>query len=95
MNNENNIKRDDKLDLVSMIIGIVSLCFPCPPMICPSIAGLILGFKCKEKTKKRKAGIILNIIALVIEVGVLVVIVLGMGMANMTYDEYSRRLDRG
>ena len=88
MNNENNIKRDDKLDLVSMIIGIVSLCIPALGMIYAPIAGLILAFKCKEKTKKRKAGNILNIIALVLQVGFLVVFLLAMSTDSITSDEY-------
>lgn len=61
-------KKTDKLGIISLIIGIISLIlipffnFLILPL---AIIGLILGIRCKTKDGKRVAGIIINIISII------------------------------
>ena len=78
--------KEDKLDLVSMILGIVSLCMQLSGYAygfwC-AIIGLILGIKSKEKTKKRKAGIILNSISLILKLIFLILLLIAFSTDSM------------
>ena len=52
-----NVSNQDKLDMASMSLGIVSLCMLLPNYACSfwcAILGLIFGIKSKERTKKEK-----------------------------------------
>lgn len=74
VNNEN--KSDDKLGLASLIIGIVAFVIVLLGKsfgFILGIVGLILGIISKNKDNKKKIGIILNIVAMVIRIATIVI----------------------
>ena len=60
----NSTAKSDGLAITSLVLGIISIVIPC--VLPLAIVGLILGIISKSKTGVKTAGIILNIIALVL-----------------------------
>lgn len=75
-NNNQVSSNNDKLGLASLIIGIVALIIVLLGKsfgFILGIVGLILGIISKNKDKKKKIGIILNIVAMVIRIATIVI----------------------
>lgn len=92
--NNNQVSNNDKFGLASLIIGIVAIIFVLLGKsfgFLLGIVGLILGIISKNKDKKKKTGIILNIVAMVIRIATIVIgaifLVINPEFLNSLYNE--------
>lgn len=88
-------KKDSK-DLISLILGICSFLLGWLLnifMLPVSIVGLILGIKSKENGAKKIIGIILNILAILIELLVIVSFIIMLTVYGTKYQEVKEKSD--
>lgn len=79
-------KKQDGMGTASLVIGVISvvLSFVCNVLIIPlAILGLVFGLICKTKGGKKTAGIILNILGIVIPIVILIFAIVVLNVANL------------